>query len=74
MDSPDLHDPMKADPFGAQRERCRTNIRVTVGFDPKSRELSTWRDHRDINEVMLATALLEAQVGTARMSDAPPND
>ena len=31
----------------------------------RHRQSPTWQDHLDINEVMLATALLEAQVGTA---------
>ena len=32
----------------------------------ENRQAPTWRDHRDINEVMLATALLGAYPGTAR--------
>lgn len=34
-------------------------------LDERNRQSATWLDHRDINEVMLATALLEAQAGTA---------
>lgn len=47
-----------------------------VGFwtDPKHREPATWQDHRDINEVMLAAALLDAYVGTARFAGAPVED
>lgn len=33
--------------------------------DDRNRQNPTWQDHQDINDVMLATALLEAQVGTA---------
>ena len=44
---------------------------VEFWSDPSRQDHSTWRDHRDINEVMLATALLRAQVGTAPMRDAP---
>ena len=38
-----------------------------VGFwsEHRHRQSATWQDHLDINEVMLATALLEAQTGTA---------
>ena len=47
-----------------------------VGFwsDPSNRQVSTWRDHRDINEVMLATALLDAYAGTARPLRAGSDD
>ena len=34
--------------------------------DPRRREGAAWRDHRDINEVMLATALLGAHPAAAR--------
>lgn len=33
--------------------------------DERNRQNPTWTDHRDINDVMLATAMLEAQAGTA---------
>ena len=51
-------------------ERLRSSAGVgerIVRFwaEPANRENSTWRDHRDINDVMLATALLEAQPRTA---------
>lgn len=38
--------------------------------DPKNRRAATWIEHRDINEVMLATALLDAVVRTARLEPA----
>jgi hypothetical protein len=46
---------------------------VEFWTDPRRREDAIWREHRDINEVMLATALLQAQVGTAQTRDAPAN-
>ena len=42
---------------------------VAFWSDPRSRDAPTWRDHRDINEVMLATALLRTQTGTAQTRD-----
>jgi hypothetical protein len=47
---------------------------VEFWSDRRSREDWTWRDHRDINEVMLATALIQAQVGTAQIRDALVNN
>ena len=38
---------------------------VEFWSDPEHHEVPTWRDHRDINEVMLATALAEAYPDTA---------
>jgi hypothetical protein len=38
---------------------------VAFWSEPRSRSAASWLEHRDINEVMLATALLEAQLGTA---------
>ena len=38
---------------------------VEFWLDQQNRRAAAWLDHRDINEVMLATALLEAQAGTA---------
>jgi hypothetical protein len=38
---------------------------VDFWCDPRARRAPTWTDHRDINEVMLAAALLGAYVGTA---------
>ena len=40
--------------------------------DAASQRAVTWLDHRDINEVMLATALLDAFVDTARDGGHPP--
>lgn len=38
---------------------------VEFWSDERHRNNPTWQDHRDINDVMLAAALLEAQTGTA---------
>jgi hypothetical protein len=38
---------------------------VDMWSQPDSHTNSTWQDHRNINEVMLAAAILHAQVGTA---------
>lgn len=51
-------------------DRLRSNAGVgqrIIGYwsKPENRRAATWVDHRDINEVMLATALLGAYVGTA---------
>jgi len=35
---------------------------ISFWSEPKNRTCGSWRDHLDINEVMLATALLEAQL------------
>ena len=43
---------------------------VAFWSDPENRRTATWTEHRDINEVMLATALLDAAVGTARVQTA----
>lgn len=43
---------------------------IAFWSDPEHRQNATWQDHCDINEVMLATALLEAQVGTASIGPA----
>jgi len=43
---------------------------VAFWSDPKNRCAATWTEHRDINEVMLATVLLDAFVGTARVEPA----
>ena len=44
---------------------------VTVFWsEHRNRQSPTWQDHQDINDVMLATALLKAQVGTAMFADA----
>ena len=40
---------------------------VDFWLDERHRQSPTWQDHRDINDVMLATALLEAQAGTAEL-------
>lgn len=40
---------------------------VAFWSDPANRRAATWGEHRDINEVMLATALLDAFVDTARV-------
>lgn len=37
---------------------------VTFWTDPRRQQAPTWTDHRDINDVMLATALLDAYAGT----------
>lgn len=44
---------------------------VAFWSDPANRGTATWTGHRDINEVMLATALLDAVTGTARPNTAP---
>ena len=38
---------------------------IEFWLDERNRQSPTWLDHLDINDVMLATALLEAQAGTA---------
>ena len=38
---------------------------VEFWSEHRHRQSPTWQDHRDINEVMLATAMLKAHVGTA---------
>jgi len=38
---------------------------VSFWSEPQNQRAATWSEHRDINEVMLATALLDAYVGTA---------
>jgi hypothetical protein len=43
---------------------------VEFWSDPEHQEVSSWQDHRDINEVMLATALAEAYPDTAGASGA----
>ena len=43
---------------------------VEFWSEHRHRQSPTWQDHRDINEVMLATALLKAQVGTAVINQA----
>lgn len=40
----------------------------------RNRQSVTWQDHLDINEVMLATALLGAQLGTAVIAGRPTGD
>ena len=50
------------------RLRARADIGqriISFWSDPKKRQAPNWQDHRDINEVMLATALLDAFIGTA---------
>jgi hypothetical protein len=47
---------------------------VEYWTDPQHRDDWTWREHRDINEVMLATALIQAHVGTAQTRDTPANN
>lgn len=52
--------------LAALEELADTGSRIIQSWSKsENRQNLTWQDHRDINEVMLATALLEAQVGTA---------
>ncbi|MFO7854249.1 MAG: hypothetical protein R6V44_03325 [Paracoccaceae bacterium] len=47
-----------------QRRSVAARI-IAFWSDPANRAVPTWTEHRDINEVMLATALLDAYTGTA---------
>ena len=48
-----------------QRSADLGNRIVSFWSEPQNQRAATWTEHRDINEVMLATALLDAYVGTA---------
>ncbi|MGD2132291.1 MAG: hypothetical protein PVI23_05820 [Maricaulaceae bacterium] len=48
------------------RGKSSVSERITSFWsDPQHRNASSWMDHRDINDVMLAAALLDAYVGTS---------
>jgi hypothetical protein len=56
-------------------ERRNIGARVVAFWsDPEHQEVPTWRDHRDINEVMLATALAEAYLDPGGASRAPQSE
>ena len=44
---------------------------IAFWSDPQNRNAASWIEHRDINEVMLATAFLRAFVETARVARTP---
>lgn len=43
---------------------------IAFWSDPQNRQAPTWTAHRNINEMMLATALLRAYIGTTRPHEA----
>jgi len=56
----------------ALRDRAGVGDRLVAFWaDPRARRAASWTEHRDINEVMLATALLDAFVDTARPGTTP---
>lgn len=55
-------------------ERADTSARIVAFWsDPRNRQAASWTEHRNINEVMLACALLNAHAETIEACQPPPN-
>ncbi len=68
--SPSLADAIEAHLTSLVERRNIGPQIVEFWADPENQEVPTWQDHRDINEVMLATALAEAYPDIAGASAA----
>lgn len=64
--------PALADKTGEEIAALQSRVSVETQviefwLEHRNRRERSWQDHQDINDVMLATALLKAQIGTAKL-------